>query len=124
MGEFLIEGESALPLIQKVTSNDASTLEIEKKFGVIYSNKVLHHLTDEQLMNSSKRQFELLEKDGLICHSFWKGTGSEVFKGLFVNYHTKKELELVFQDDFEILVLESYEEFEENDSLLLIGKKK
>jgi len=29
MGEFLIEGENALSLIQKVTSNDASKLEIE-----------------------------------------------------------------------------------------------
>ena len=28
MGEFLIEGENALALIQKVTSNDASKLEI------------------------------------------------------------------------------------------------
>ena len=30
MGEFLISGENALALIQKVTSNDASTLEIGK----------------------------------------------------------------------------------------------
>jgi len=28
MGEFLIEGENALSLIQKITSNDASTLEV------------------------------------------------------------------------------------------------
>jgi len=28
MGEFLIEGENALALIQKVTSNDASKLSI------------------------------------------------------------------------------------------------
>src|SRR5690606_14101557 len=30
MGEFLIEGDQALPLIQKVTSNDASKLTIGK----------------------------------------------------------------------------------------------
>lgn len=103
---------------------DASTLDIEKQFGAIYSNKVLHHLTDEQLVNSIKRQGELLEENGLVCHSFWKGNSSEFFKGLFVNYHTKEELELLFQDDFQILVLESYGEFEDNDSLLIIGRKK
>jgi len=30
MGEFLIEGEHALELIQKVTSNDASKLAVGK----------------------------------------------------------------------------------------------
>jgi aminomethyltransferase len=30
MGEFLVSGENALDLIQKVSSNDASTLEIGK----------------------------------------------------------------------------------------------
>ncbi|MDB4088565.1 class I SAM-dependent methyltransferase [Flavobacteriales bacterium] len=103
---------------------DASTLEIDKEFDVIYSNKVLHHLTDKQLINSIKRQYKLLKKNGLVCHSYWKGNGSEVFKGLFVNYHTKEELELLFKDNFEILHFETYEEFEENDSILLIGRKK
>ena len=30
MGEFLLRGENALALIQKVSSNDASTLEVGK----------------------------------------------------------------------------------------------
>ena len=103
---------------------DATTLDTDKKFDGIYSNKVLHHLKDEELEASVKRQYEILNSNGIICHSFWKGEGSEIFKGLFVNYHSETALNKYFKDHFEILLLEPYKEFEEGDSLLLIGKKK
>ena len=103
---------------------DAVTLETDRKFDGIYSNKVLQHLTNEELRNSIVRQVELLNSDGIICHSFWKGEGDEEFNGLFVNYHTKECLKAFFQDYFEILLIEEYNEFEDADSLLLIGKKK
>ena len=103
---------------------DAASLETDKKFDGIYSNKVLHHLNDTQLMTSINRQHEILNTNGIICHSFWKGEGSEVFKGLFVNYHTEIELKEAFGQHFEILSIENYNEFEDDDSLLLIGKKK
>lgn len=103
---------------------DAVTLNTNIKFDGIYSNKVMHHLKNADLLNSIKRQNELLNTNGIICHSFWKGEGSEVFKGLFVNYHTVKSLKNSFENYFEILSIEEYKEFEANDSLLLIGKKK
>lgn len=103
---------------------EAAELKTERKFQGIYSNKVLHHLTNEELIHSIKRQVDILNPEGIICHSFWKGEGSEVFKGLFVNYHAKEDLKEFFQDYFEILSIEAYREFEENDSLLLIGRKK
>jgi cyclopropane fatty-acyl-phospholipid synthase-like methyltransferase len=103
---------------------DAVTLRTEKKFDGIYSNKVLQHLTDEELRKSISRQVDLLNFNGIICHSFWKGEGDEVFKGLLVNYQTDESLRTLFEDYFEILLLEAYKEFEEGDSLLLIGKKK
>ena len=103
---------------------DAVTLKTKKKFDGIYSNKVLHHLKDDELSSSIKRQYDLLNPGGIICHSFWKGEGSEVFKGLFVNYHSAAILKDNFEKYFEIILLEAYEEFEANDSLLLIGKKK
>lgn len=103
---------------------DASTLETSKKFDGIYSNKVMHHLSDDELVISIQRQNEILNLKGIICHSFWKGEGSEVFKGLFVNYHTKEALTELFEKHFEILSIEEYPEFEEGDSLLLIAKKK
>lgn len=103
---------------------DAATLSTNKRFDAIYSNKVLHHLKDHELKDSIQRQSEILNPHGIICHSFWKGKGSEVFKGLFVNYHTTTALEEFFEDHFEILKMEHYAEFEEGDSILFIGKKK
>lgn len=103
---------------------DAITLNTDKKFDGIYSNKVMHHLKDNELIDSIKRQCEVLNPNGIICHSFWKGEGSEVFKGLFVNYHTEQALKGFFEAYFEILMVAIYKEFEAADSLLVIGKKK
>lgn len=80
---------------------DAITLNTTKTFDGIYSNKVLQHLTNEELLNSIARQHELLSDQGIICHSFWKGEGSEIFKGLFVNYHQQDYLKQTFKNYFE-----------------------
>ena len=103
---------------------DAKTLETDRKFDGIYSNKVLQHLTNEELRKSVLRQVEILNSNGIICHSFWKGEGDEVFNGLLVNYQTNESLNDLFENHFEILLLEEYNEFEDGDSLLLIGRKK
>ena len=103
---------------------DAVSLKTEMKFDGIYSNKVMHHLKDIELIGSVKRQNEILNSNGKICHSFWKGEGSEIFKGLFVNYHSIATLTKVFEKYFKILSIEEYKEFDENDSLLLVATKK
>ena len=108
----------------KFLNLDAITLKTEQKFDGIYSNKVMHHLRDSELIESIKNQHKILNPDGIICHSFWKGKGSEIFKGLFVNYHDKFSLRKFYEASFEILTLDFYKEFEDGDSLLLIGKKK
>jgi len=103
---------------------DATTLHTDQKFDGVYSNKVMHHLKDDEIQTSINRQYEILNADGLICHSFWKGEGSEIFKGMFVNYHTNDALKSLFESQFETLLMEDYNEFEDNDSILLIAKKK
>jgi SAM-dependent methyltransferase len=103
---------------------DAITLETELTFDGIYSNKVLHHLTDDELAQSIAAQLEILKPNGIICHSFWKGEGTDMFNGMYVNYHTESELKTLFEPHFEILLLEQYMEFEEDDSLLLIARTK
>lgn len=103
---------------------DAISIETNKTFDGIYSNKVLHHLNDNELKESIKRQSEILNINGVICHSFWKGKDFEIFKGLYVNYHDEEKLTDCFKEYFEILSVTSYQEFEEGDSILLIGKKK
>ena len=103
---------------------DAISLVTNLKFDGIYSNKVMHHLQKSELEESIKRQYDIIGNDGIICHSFWKGTESEVFKGLFVQYHTKTSIEEHFKGYFETLLIQEYAEFEEGDSILFIGKKK
>ena len=103
---------------------DAITLSTYKKFDGIYSNKVMHHLTDKELGDSIKRQYEILKPKGIICHSFWRGEGSEIFKSLFVNYHSVMTLTKAYKNHFEILSIENYKEFDDDDSLLLIARKK
>ena len=103
---------------------DAITLDTQIKFDGIYSNKVLHHLKDSEIVESIARQYSIVNPGGIVCHSFWKGKGSEVFKGMFVNYQTEETLKEMFEDYFEILSIEQYKEFEESDSLVLIGRKR
>jgi len=103
---------------------DASNLEIDANYDGIYSNKVLHHLSDDQLKASIQQQAEILNIGGCICHSFWRGEGSETFKGMFVNYHSADELQKLFAPFFDLIVLDTYQEFETDDSLLLIAKLK
>jgi aminomethyltransferase len=58
MGEFLISGENALALIQKVTSNDASTLEngkaqyscLPNNDGGIVDDLIVYKIKDEQYL--------------------------------------------------------------------------
>ncbi|MBU2950588.1 class I SAM-dependent methyltransferase [Tamlana agarivorans] len=103
---------------------DAISLNTDLRFDGIYSNKVMHHLKDNELSESVKRQSEILNSNGIICHSFWKGESSEIFKGLFVNYHNALTLSAAYGAYFEILSIEVYTEFDDNDSVLLMARKK
>jgi len=103
---------------------DAVTMDTDRSFDCVYSNKVLQHLTDDELKDSITKQVNTLNPGGIICHTFWNGTDSYEMQGMLQNYHTKSELEDFFSDYFEILLLEIYEEMEPEDSLLIIGTKK
>ena len=120
--EFLNYLTSTNPL-GKFLELDAVILDTDALFDGIYSNKVLHHLKDEELADSIDRQYKILHAGGIICHSFWKGEGSEIFKGLYVNYHDEQSLRDKFEKNFDILLLENYQEFEKDDSIILIGRK-
>ena len=47
---------------------DAITLTTEQKFEAVYANKVLHHLSDDDLQRSLARQVEILQEGGVVCH--------------------------------------------------------
>jgi len=103
---------------------DAATLLTECMYDAIYSNKVLLHLNDKELIDSINRQNQILNPGGIICHSFWYGEGTEIFNGLFVNYQNESILQTSFEKHFDILLVEKYMEFDDGDSLLLLARKK
>ncbi len=128
----VVGSDSSLEFLSRLKENipngqflelDAVTLTTDQTFNGVYSNKVLHHLKEHELETSMQRQVEILDPGGIVCHSFWRGEGSEIYNGLFVNYQTEKRIQNIFEKNFEVLLIESYKEFEAGDSILLIGKK-
>lgn len=103
---------------------DAITLKTEQKYQGLYSNKVLIHLTREELKQSIKRQADILEPEGIICHSFWFGDKEENYDGLIFVYYTAEQLQALFMETFDILKIEKYIEMEIDDSIYLIARKK
>lgn len=103
---------------------DARVLDINQKFDCIYSNKVLYHLTEKELVESLNKQRELLNENGLLFHSFWKGNKKEKQHGLTFVYYTEEKLRSMVDDIYEILEIETYKEMEKDDSLYIILRKK
>ena len=103
---------------------DAVTMDIDRRFDGIYSNKVLHHLTRDDLRASFVRQAEVLNDDGILCHAFWYGKSEETHHDLRFTYYTEATLADVIGDGYEMLASKRYTEMEEEDSLLVILKKR
>ena len=102
---------------------DARTMETDRKFDCIYSNKVLHHLTKNELKTSLQKQREVLNNEGLLMHSFWYGTKEEEHEGLRFIHYTEQELKVYAADGFEIVELEKYEEMAQGDSIYLLARR-
>jgi len=119
---FLDFISSKLPEVGLLLLN-AVTLNTQKNFDCIYSNKMLQHLTNDALQLSIKKQSSILNNGGIVCHSFWKGEECYEMKNALFNHHLEEDLDEFFSPHFEILLLEAYEEMEEDDSILFIGKK-
>ena len=101
---------------------DAITLQTNRKFDCIYSNKVLHHLTKEDLIKSLQQQKELLNPDGIAFHSFWKGNKTEHMEGLLFTYYEIEELKKMAELNYDVLAIETYTEMEKDDSIYAILK--
>ncbi len=103
---------------------DAVSLDTNKTFDCIYSNKVLQHLTIDEHIESIKSQFKLLNSGGIIFHTFWYGRGEEEYGGLRFKYYDESMIESMYNEDYEILDICKYTEDELNDSMYLIARKK
>ncbi len=102
---------------------DAVTLKTPRKFDCIYSNKVLQHISKDDLKASFQRQGEILNDNGILFHTFWKGDREEMMDDLLFVYHTVDGLKELIGDRFQMIRSEIYTEMEENDSILIILRK-
>ena len=103
---------------------DAVTMETDRKFDCIYSNKVLHHLTMEDLTKSLQRQKEMLNPNGIAFHSFWKGNKVEEMEGLLFTYYETEDLKKMAESNFDVLAMETYTEMERDDSIYVVLKSR
>jgi len=102
---------------------DAETIQTSRRFAGLYSNKVLHHLSPDQLAASFLRQHAILLPGGIALHSFWLGDKGEFMHGLRFQYYPEDLLHSMVAPSFKILESIRYTEFEADDSLYLILKK-
>lgn len=103
---------------------DAVELQTDRAFDCIYSNKVLHHLAEDDLCRSVQRQCELLTENGCVMHSFWRGEGVDEHHGLRFAYQTEESVRKIFCSNFASVVVETYTEMDDDDSLYVVAKAK
>lgn len=103
---------------------DPIELETKRHFDAIYSNKVLHQMSEEELIQSLQRQLQILNPGGYALHSFWSGNREEDHHGLKWVYYTEEAISDLIPAEFEIIELKTYKERIDHDSLYLILKKK
>lgn len=103
---------------------DAVTLETDRRFDAVYSNKVLHHLSPEDQARSFGRQREILNPGGYAFHSFWYGEEIEEVEGLLFHQHTEDSLRRLVEEYFEVVELYRYTEMETDDSLFAILRRR
>jgi cyclopropane fatty-acyl-phospholipid synthase-like methyltransferase len=103
---------------------DAATIDTDRRFDAIYSNKVLHHLTRQALAASFQRQVRVLNSGGILLHSFWYGDREEEMHGLRFVYYTEDAISQLVADGLALAESKIYTELEEDDSLWVVLKKR
>ena len=122
------DGQQAVDAVAKDRPDlvllDAVTMGIDRKFDAVYSNKVLHHLTREDLAASLHRQAIALKDKGILLHSLWYGDKEVVLSGLRFVYYTRESFARVVGSEYEIVEAERYTEMEDDDSIYFVLKKR
>ena len=95
---------------------DAVSIDTERRFDCIYSNKVLQHLSKSQLEESFRNQAKTLKRGGIAFHTFWYGDSEEDHSGLRFIYYIPESLRNLIGNEFEEVMVSMYTEMEEDDS--------
>ena len=101
---------------------DALTLETDQKFDAIFSNKVLIHMTEEQLSQSFARQHDVLNEGGIILHSFWYGDDEQSFGPLTLRRRNEAQLTPLIEEHFEILLMDKHAKMKDGDSIYFVAR--
>lgn len=102
---------------------DAVTIEVDETYDCIFSNKVLQHLSKEDMTASINKQLKCLNQDGMIIHTLWFGEGEESYNGLRFVYYNEEDVKSLLGKDFDITI-KRYTEMDTDDSLLVIGRRR
>lgn len=131
---FVVTGSDSSPIFvdryrqqhpdSDVMQLDAVKMNTDRQFDAIYSNKVLYHLTRDELQRSFEQQAQVLKPHGLALHSFWYGDQSEEAHGLHFEYYTEESLANTIGHEFEWLESVRYAEMEEDDSFYIVLRKR
>ncbi len=106
---------------------DAVDININRNFDCIYSNKVLPHLAKEDFIKSLNSQSKHLSTKGIIFATLWAGEYREEFEfdgQLRFVYYDESTLKYIIPHELHLEQLIYYSEFEANDSLIMILRRK
>ncbi len=101
---------------------DAISINTNKNYDCIFSNKVLHHLTIEELEKSLKRQQKVIKSSGIFAHTFWIGDKDFTMEGMLFVYHNREKLLNLISRYFTLLEKYDYKEFEDGDSIFIVAQ--
>jgi len=105
---------------------DAATLaglDPARRFDLIFSNKVLQHLSQAELAASLRRQAAHLRAGGLAFHTLWHGEGEQEHGGMRFVYYTRETLAPLVPAELGVETCERYTELETDDSLLVVLRR-
>ena len=119
--EFLKRGKKKFKDLSFIKL-DAISINTNKTYDCIFSNKVLHHLTLEDLENSLKRQQKVIKSNGIFAHTFWIGDKEFTMEGMLFVYHNRTKVINLISQYFTILESYDYKEFEDGDSIFIVAQ--
>lgn len=100
---------------------DAVTIDIDDKFDCIFTNKVFQCLDLINIRKSFERQHEVINKNGIVIHSFWLKT--EEKKDDISTLLSLTDIRSILKGLFQIEKTIIYDEMNESDSVLIVAKK-
>ena len=119
--EFLSRCEKRYPDIPFIKL-DAVSIKTSEQYDCLFSNKVLHHLTIDELEKSLSRQQKVITKNGLFAHTFWLGDKEFTMEEMLFIFHNREYLIGVISKYFTIIEFYDYKEFEDGDSIFILAK--